>query len=314
MNKPDYTKLDYFGEVICPHCGAILKCKDKIEEHSCFGEDLDYTHYETVRCPNCKISGSSLPYNFESPNAWKIPKDVPVTITEAQSKYIKYLASHFSILRVPYFINKEVAATWIAQYVNLLVEETRFDLYIQVIEKHLKAQGYPVQYTENYCGVCPKYLEFQKKYFHEDGNISSYAILYIHFLVDKRDFVFSLTTSPMSIESKEVQTIANDFLNLPLVLADLKDTLLTRPLYPPKEVARKYLEEHKGFTPRFSISFITHETPKERATSIPFPEEAEVMIGRRAEAGALDEYIPDNVDFDRNQVDYEDEQDTESIF
>lgn len=284
MSKPDYTKLDYFEEVICPHCGAILKCKSKIDEKSCFGEDPDYTHYETVRCSNCKISGSSLQYNLESPNAWKIPKDIPVTITEAQSKYIKYLASHFSILRVPYIINKEVAATWIAQYVELLVEETRFDLYIQAIEALLASHGYPVQYTENYCGVFPKYLEFQKKYFRDDGKLTFFADLYIHFLVDKRDFVFSLTTSPMSIESKEVQTIANDFLNLPSALADIKNTLLTRPLYPPKEVARKYLEEHKNFTPRFSISFITHETPKERATSIPYPNE-------------YDDYIPSTDDF-----------------
>lgn len=276
MNKPDYTKLDYFEEVICPHCGAILKCKSKIDEKPCFGEDLDYTHYQTVRCPDCKISGSSLQYNFESPNAWKIPKDVPVTITEAQSKYIKYLASHFGIIRVPYIINKEVAATWIAQHVELLVEETRFDLYIQAIERLLEDYGYPVRYTENYCGVCPKYLEFQKHYFHDDGKLSSYADLYIHFLVDKRDFAFSLKTSPMSIENPEVQTISNDFLNLPKALAEIKNLILTEPLYPiypSKEVARKYLEEHKNFTPRFSISFITHETPKERATSVPCPEE-----------------------------------------
>lgn len=283
MNKPDYTKLDYFPDMICPHCGAILKCKPKIDEKPCFGEDLDYTHYETVRCPKCKISGSSLHYSFESPNAWKIPKDIPVTITEAQSKYIKYLASHFGILRVPYIINKEVAATWIAQYVELLVEETRFDLYIQTIEALLTSHGYPVQYTENYCGVCPKYLEFQKMYWHDDGKFSCYANLYIHFFVDERNFVFSLRTSPISIENKEVQTIANDFLNLPSALADIKNTILTRPLYPPKEVARKYLEEHKGFIPRFSISFITHETPKQRATSIPYPEE---------------EYMPSTDDFD----------------
>lgn len=272
MNKPDYTKLDYFEEVICPHCGAILKCKSKIEERSCFGEDLDYTHYDTVRCPNCKISGSSLHYTLESPDAWKIPKDTPKTVTEAQSKYIVYLAHHFN-KHVPYIINKEVAATWIAQYVDLLVEETRFDLYIQAIERLLEVYGYPVQYTENYCGILPKYLEFQKKYFHEDGNISLYADLYIHFLVDKRDFVFSLTTSPMPIEDTEVETIANDFRNLPKALADIKTIILTKPLYPSKEVAHKYLEEHKNFTPRFSIDFITHETPKERATSIPYPEE-----------------------------------------
>ena len=272
MSKPDYTKLDYFEEVICPHCGAILKCKSKIDEKPCFGEDLDYTHYETVRCPDCKISGSSRDYILEAPDAWKIPKNIPITTTEAQSKYIVYLARHFN-KHVPYIINKEVAATWIAQYVDLLVEETRFDFYIQAIERLLEEHGYPVRYTQNYCGVFPKYLEFQKKYFRDDGKLTFFADLYIHFLVDERDFAFSLTTSPMSIENPEVKTIADDFCNLPSALADIKNILLTRPLYPSKEVARKYLDEHKNFTPRFPISFITHETPKERATSIPYPEE-----------------------------------------
>lgn len=175
----DYTKLDYFNQTFCPHCGKILKgknhCIGGIGYDDEYGFDDSYI-YETFKCKDCNISASTEEYHISDIRAWKFPKDYKVSVTRKQTNYIKYLSNHFKCIRdTPIITNKELATKWIGQFVKLLEEEKREDLYIKDITAVFEKYGY------DYCGVChndDKDLRFSNKHSFEEHYSPCLSIYY----------------------------------------------------------------------------------------------------------------------------------------
>lgn len=243
----DYTKLDYFNSTFCPNCGKLLKTNYHDDGSNYF--DLDeyrgsYNSWETCRCKECKISGDgsrSSDYSLSNPNAWKFPKDYNVTVTQKQLNYIKYLAEHFH-KHVPYISNKELAISWIGQFVKLLEDEKREELNDKNIIKVFKKYGY------DYCGKQDLHdgqkineLHFNKK-IRAAADSYDNTVIYLYYNTDTKELTTGQRTGKLD------KVLLEYYINALNKLPDDMNKIindLNKLTYPTEQAGKEQIEKDK---------------------------------------------------------------------
>ena len=189
----DYTKLERYGQAICPHCGKILKGRGRTVACGGLGDwDADYTEYETYytfNCKDCGIKINTANGDLDEISAYKFPKDYKPTVTKAQLGYIKFLANKYFLL-VPYtpvITNKEVAKDWISQFDKIYREDIRKELYEQKIKELFKKQGFGLASSNK-----ETVLGFHKQFNMAPHTNVRYIGIYVYFDIESKNILLDL--------------------------------------------------------------------------------------------------------------------------
>ncbi len=202
MGEINYTKLDWFNQIFCPHCGKLLKARTHIVAHGtglgCFCDDPEYDTYETYTCSDCGIKANTRDHRISEIEAWKFPKDYQPSITVAQSNYITFLSLHFNdiVRERPVITNKQLATLWISQFVNKLNEENLNKIYEEKIKELFRAIDFgPSSYNKNNINL----LAFE----HEESfnDYSKYVRIYLYFNKETHEITSEVSSSNVKIEA-----------------------------------------------------------------------------------------------------------------
>lgn len=222
----DYNKIS--NQVFCPHCGKLLKGKKHSAICSWFGDDPDDDYgetYETFKCKECNISASTMYFPISDIKAWNFPKDYQTTITPKQYNYIKYLGRHFKCL--PVITSKELATEWISQFVKLLEEEKREELYIKAITEVFKKYGY------EYWRVCNSSKELMYE-------VLDWGTIYYN----KENKTYTVGLQSGSLDKETLPIFINTITKLPTNLNSIMEEI-NQIEYPDEQAGKDKLEQDK---------------------------------------------------------------------